>query len=305
MGDRGQEAHQFFLEAQETITKELVSVEGGQFRVDEWDREEGGGGRSMILLDGRIFEKAGVNVSCVHGELSEAFARELPGEGRSFFATGVSLVIHPRNPHAPTVHANFRYLEKGGDAAWFGGGSDLTPWILYDEDAIHFHRTWKSACDRHPVASYARFKKWCDEYFYIPHREECRGIGGIFFDYYGLDSPKLGTKADLDQVFAFVKDAATRFPEAYVPIVKRRKDTPFTEAERTWQLTRRGRYVEFNLVYDRGTVFGLKTKGRVESILMSLPNLVRWGYDEHAEPGSKEARLVEILKKPRDWLADG
>jgi coproporphyrinogen III oxidase len=295
MQARGQAAHQFFRKIQEQITERLAQIDGGSFRIDEWDRDEGGGGRTMILLDGRVIEKGGVNVSCVHGELSDAFAKELPGEGKNFFATGVSLVIHPRNPHVPTVHANFRFLEKG-TSSWFGGGSDLTPWILYDEDATHFHRVWKSVCDRHPIADHARLKKWCDEYFFLPHRGETRGIGGIFFDYFS---------GDHDTTFRFVEDAASHFLDAYVPIVERRLDTPFTEAERTWQLTRRGRYVEFNLVYDRGTIFGLKTKGRIESILMSLPNLVRWGYDEHPEPGTKEARLLEILKAPRDWLADG
>ncbi len=305
METRGRAAHQFFLQIQQEITDRLAAIGGNPFRVDEWTRDEGGGGRSMILLDGTTFEKGGVNVSCVHGELSEAFAKDLPGEGRRFFATGISLVIHPRNPHVPTVHANFRYLEKGTDAAWFGGGSDLTPWILYDEDAVHFHRVWRSVCDRHPVANYARFKEWCDEYFFLPHRGERRGIGGIFFDYLGLAGSKIGTPADLDQVFAFVKDAAAGFLDAYVPIVERRRAAAWTEDQRLWQLTRRGRYVEFNLVYDRGTIFGLKTNGRVESILMSLPSLVRWGYDEHPAPGTEQARLVGILEKPRDWLGDG
>src|SRR5262245_20236387 len=177
MEARGGAAHQFFLDVQRDITDRLAAIDGGTFRIDEWDRAEGGGGRSMVLLDGRVFEKGGVNVSCVHGELTDSFAKELPGEGKSFSATGVSLVIHPRNPHVPTVHANFRYLEKGTAAAWFGGGSDLTPWVLYDEDAIHFHRVWRSACEGYPFADHSRLKTWCDEYFFIPHRQECRGVG--------------------------------------------------------------------------------------------------------------------------------
>jgi coproporphyrinogen III oxidase len=301
---RGQAAHQLFLDVQARITDALASLDGaGCFRVDEWDRPEGGGGRTMVIEDGRVFEKGGVNVSAVHGELTEAFARELPGEGRRFFATGVSLVIHPKNPHVPTVHANFRYLEKGdgaGYTAWYGGGADLTPWILYEEDAVHFHRVWREVCGRHAVADHDRLKRWCDEYFYLPHRGETRGIGGIFFDYFGTGGDK-GTPAELDEVRRFVEDAAGSFLDAYLPIVERRQHAAATEAERDWQLVRRGRYVEFNLVYDRGTVFGLKTGGRIESILMSLPNLVSWKYDHQVEPGY-QAELVEVLKKPRAWI---
>ena len=287
---RGHAAHQLFLDVQARITDALETLDGGQsFRVDEWTRPEGGGGRSMVIEDGRVFEKGGVNVSAVYGELSEAFAKELPGAGRRFFATGVSLVIHPRSPHVPTVHANFRYLEKGDGTsfeAWYGGGADLTPWILYEEDAADFHRVWRDVCGRHPVADHDRLKRWCDEYFYLPHRGETRGVGGIFFDYFGVGGDK-GTPAPLDD---------------YLPIVERRRHAPFTEAERAWQLVRRGRYVEFNLVYDRGTVFGLKTGGRIESILMSLPNLVAWKYDHQPEPGY-QTQLIEALTRPRDWLA--
>jgi coproporphyrinogen III oxidase len=295
---RGRAAHTFFLDVQDRITEALVSVDGQSFKTDEWKREEGGGGRSRVLMDGRIFEKAGVNVSLVFGELPDSVAKDMPGQGLRFLATGVSLVLHPRSPHVPTVHANFRYLERSDGASstgWFGGGSDLTPYILYDEDAIHFHQTWRDVCARHPVADYGAMKKTCDEYFFLPHRNERRGVGGIFFDY--LQSP------DPQDSFRFVKDAASSFLDAYLPIVDRRKDLPHSEEERTWQLTRRGRYVEFNLVYDRGTIFGLKTKGRTESILMSLPSAVRWGYDEHPLPNSYQSRLVDVLVTPKEWVA--
>lgn len=310
--ERGRAAHQFFLDLQDRITDALAGVDGRRsFITDTWEREGGGGGRSRVIEDGAVFEKGGVNVSAVYGDLPESFAKDLPGPGRRFFATGISLVIHPRNPHVPTVHANFRYLEKGdatGTVAWYGGGADLTPWILYEEDASHFHRVWQTTCQRHAVADYGAMKAWCDDYFMITHRGERRGIGGIFFDYLGLDSDfgkpdsLAHHRASLDDLFFFVKDAGASFLEAYVPIVERRRDTPASEDERTWQLKRRGRYVEFNLVYDRGTVFGLKTNGRVESILMSLPNLVAWKYDDHPLPNSYQSRLVDVLRQPRAWL---
>jgi coproporphyrinogen III oxidase len=286
----------FFKELQSEICAALEQVDGtSTFSSDEWAREGGGGGLSRVLVDGGVFEKGGVNWSRVEGELPEAFAREIPGDGREFRATGVSLVIHPRSPMAPTTHANFRYLEKG-DKRWFGGGADLTPYYFQREDAIHFHRTLEQACAPHaPIGDYARFKKWCDEYFYLPHRDETRGVGGIFFDY--LE----GEGQSIEAVFDFVRDAGRAFVPAYTPIVQRRRDEPWGDAERHWQLIRRGRYVEFNLLYDRGTVFGLKTKGRTESILMSLPPLVRWEYDLRPAPGSREAELIEHLT-PIDWL---
>jgi coproporphyrinogen III oxidase len=301
---RGREAHAFFLDVQDEITRGLTGLDPNGFREDRWEHDQGGGGRTRVILEGSLFEKGGVNVSAVFGELPEAFAAELPGTGRRYFATGISLVLHPRSPHVPTVHANFRYLEKGdGPVAWFGGGADLTPWILYDEDAVHFHRVWRDVTARHPVVDHRALKKWCDEYFYLPHREETRGIGGIFFDYLGLPPPR-GIEANLDDAFRFVKDAAGHFLEAYVPIVERRRGLSASEEERMWQLTRRGRYVEFNLIYDRGTIFGLKTKGRIESILMSLPTMVRWGYAESPKPGTYQERLIEALQKPRDWLSE-
>ena len=306
MSSRAERAHQFFLDLQDKITETVATIDGQPFQTDAWDRPAGGGGRSRVLQDGRIIEKGGVMVSFVTGEMSEAFAQQFPGRGRAFMATGISLILHPRNPHAPTVHANFRYLEKGQGAdavAWFGGGADLTPHVLYADDARHFHGVWRDVCVRSEVASYPALKKWCDEYFYIPHRKEARGVGGIFFDYLGIDAPELGGRAaDLELVERFVKDAGGSFLDAYVPILERRKDAPFTEAERDWQLHRRGRYVEFNLVYDRGTTFGLKTDGRVESILVSLPSPVKWTYGYEPADGTKEAELLEVLRSPRAWV---
>jgi coproporphyrinogen III oxidase len=265
-----------------------------RFREDSWQHLSGGGGVTRILAEGTVLEKAGVNFSSVTGSFSDELAATMPGTGTAFSATGVSVVVHPRNPHIPTVHANFRFISKGtgqGRTAWFGGGSDLTPYYPYREDAIHFHRTWREVCERHPVADHTRFKKWCDEYFYLPHRGEARGVGGIFFDY---------LTERLDEVFAFVRDAGDHFSAAYGPVVERRMGQPYTDAQRRWQMIRRGRYVEFNLLYDRGTMFGLKTGGRVESILMSLPPRAMWGYDETPAPGTPEAELLDYLK-PRDW----
>ena len=285
-------ADELFRRLQDEICAALEGEDGtAVFHSDSWTRPGGGGGITRVLCDGSVFEKAGVNTSSVQGQLKPEFAASLPGDGLDFFACGISLVLHPKSPMVPTVHANFRCLRRGG-ARWFGGGADLTPYYPEREDAVHFHRTWKGVCDRHDAAYYPRFKKWCDEYFYLPHRGETRGIGGIFFDY-------LQTDAERD--FAFVRDAGQSFLGAYLPIVKRRRETPFGERERAFQLLRRGRYVEFNLLYDRGTTFGLKTDGRVESILMSLPPLVRWEYDPHFPPGSREASLSEWLK-PTDWL---
>jgi coproporphyrinogen III oxidase len=294
---------------QDAITTRLEELDG-RFREDLWTRPGGGGGCTRVLAGGELFEKAGVNYSEVYGELSEEFGVKLPGEGRAFYATGVSLVLHPRSPRVPTVHANFRYIEKG-DLWWFGGGSDLTPCRLYEEDARHFHRVWKDVCDRHDPSYYARFKKWCDEYFYLPHRGETRGIGGIFFD---------DLTGDAARLFRFWKDAGSAFLEAYIPLVEKRRSETFSQEEREHQLLRRGRYVEFNLLYDRGTVFGLKTSGRVESILMSLPPLVRWDYvspdqpprvspDQPPRGGGElgtgpEAELLKVLRKPRDWLGE-
>ena len=304
-------AGSFFSELQDDICVALEKLDGqARFREDLWTREEGGGGRTRVMEGGALFEKAGVNFSEVHGAFDEALAERLPvGEGRAFFATGISLVLHPLNPFVPTVHANFRYLERGS-SGWFGGGSDLTPYYPYLEDAVHFHKTLKLACDRFDSTFYPRFKKWCDEYFFIKHRNESRGVGGIFFDYLAgthtddpLEPGKQRASVDrgIEFVFEFVQGVSHAFLPAYVPIAERRMNEPYTQREREFQLIRRGRYVEFNLVYDRGTHFGLETRGRAESILMSLPPLVRWVYDYKPEPDTREAEAQEFFK-PQDWL---
>lgn len=283
---------------QDAICRSLEALDqGGLFQEDRWEREGGGGGRTRILADGRVFEKAGVNFSQVHGKLPPALLEKMQGDGDEFFATGVSLVLHPVNPHVPTTHANFRYIERG-DSAWFGGGVDLTPYVLYEEDAAHFHGALADTCDAHNTDLYPRFKEWCDTYFYLPHRRETRGVGGIFFDYV-----KPSEEWPMDAVFAWWKSIGETFIPSYVPIAKRRKDTPYDEDLRTWQLRRRGRYVEFNLLYDRGTVFGLQTDGRIESILMSLPSPVRWDYDVQPTEPYQHA-LLKALGKPRDWRID-
>ena len=299
MSDLFDRAAKFFLETQGAICNALTEVDtGAEFSRDAWQRPGGGGGVARVLEGGAVFEKAGVNWSSVDGELPAELASTMPGEGTAFQAAGVSLVIHPRSPMVPTTHANFRCFTKG-DAVWFGGGADLTPYYLFREDAVQFHHELAMACDRHrPVGDYDRFKAWCDEYFYLPHRQETRGVGGVFFDYLGAK----GEPHPPEKVFDFVRDLAGAFVKAYVPVVQRRQPEPYGDAERTWQLQRRGRYVEFNLIYDRGTLFGLKTNGRVESILMSLPPLTRWDYDVMAKPGSREAELVAHLR-PTDWLA--
>jgi len=292
-------ARDLFAELQDVICDKLEETDGkAKFREDRWDYRQGddgsGGGRTRVIADGRVFEKGGVNLADVRGRLSERLADRLNVEPQPFRAAGISLVIHPLSPLVPTVHMNLRHLQLEDGTAWFGGGADLTPYYLFEEDARHFHHTWRTVCERHGTDYYPRFKKWCDEYFYIPHRDEARGVGGIFFD---------DLKEDPLEVYAFVEDAGRHFLEAYLPIVERRADEPWSDRERSWQLVRRGRYVEFNLVHDRGTLFGLETHGRTESILMSLPPLVRWTYDHRPEPDSREAALLEVLRTPRDWVS--
>jgi coproporphyrinogen III oxidase len=291
------QAADYFRGLQDRICAGLAAADGpGRFREDTWERPGGGGGRSRVLENGGVFEKAGVNYSEVFGEFTPEFAKQMPGDGLSFTATGVSLVLHPRSPLVPTVHANFRMLTHGS-AAWFGGGADLTPYYPVREDVIHFHRTWKRVCEAHaPRVDYAKMKADCDAYFYLPHRGEARGVGGIFFDYFGGDN--------LDAAFQFVREAAEAFLDSYVPIVERRKGLHWTPDQRAFQEYRRGRYVEFNLLYDRGTIFGLKTHGRTESILMSLPPVVRYVYDYHPPAGTPEADLTDYWLKPRDWAGE-
>ena len=277
-----------------------VIDQSADFATESWDRPEGGGGISRVLADGDVIEKGGVNFSHVVGSSMPASATQHRPElaGRSFRALGVSLVIHPRNPHAPTSHANVRMFmaEKPGAEPvwWMGGGFDLTPYYGYEEDAVSWHTQAKAACDPFGEGVYPRFKQWCDDYFYIPHRQEPRGVGGLFYD----DLNEWG----FDQTFAFMRSVGDGFLNAYAPILERRKDTPWTEEERQWQLYRRGRYVEFNLVHDRGTLFGLQTNGRTEAILMSLPPLVRWEYGLTPREGTPEARLMSDFLPPRDWL---
>ena len=298
MSDLFDRAAKFFHELQTDICRALAELDGAkEFGADAWQRPGGGGGVARVLEGGALFEKAGVNWSNVEGDLPAELASHMPGTGTSFRAAGVSLVLHPRSPMVPTTHANFRCISKG-DTIWFGGGADLTPYYFHREDAVHFHQTLADACDRHkPVGDYDRFKAWCDEYFFLPHRNETRGVGGVFFDYLGAK----GEHAP-ESVFAFVQDVGRSFVPAYRPIVERRSGETYGETERTWQLRRRGRYVEFNLLYDRGTIFGLKTNGRIESILMSLPPLTRWDYDISPQPGSPEAELIAHLRAT-PWLS--
>ncbi len=275
---------------------------GGRFREDKWTRPEGGGGRSRIISNGHVFEKGGVNISEVFGEVTDTMRIQLGMEGKRWFAAGLSLVLHPNNPFVPTVHANYRYFELYNEKneiteRWFGGGTDLTPFYLIEEDAMHFHQTYKKICDQYDPAFYPEFKKNCDEYFVNRHRNnERRGIGGIFYDY----QRPVQEKQDIFWV-NFAKDCGEGFLLAYIPIVKKRKNDPFSEKQKYWQEIRRGRYVEFNLIHDRGTIFGLKTNGRVESILMSLPPTVRFDYDHHPLEGSPEYHLLQVCLFPREW----
>jgi coproporphyrinogen III oxidase len=287
---------------QVSICAALERADGGAgFKADSWERPGGGGGESRILSEGRVFEKAGVGFSDVHGDqLPPSATRQRPElAGRGFRAMGVSVVIHPRNPHVPTSHGNVRFfVAESPDSApvwWFGGGFDLTPFYPYDADVLHWHETARAACEPFGADMYPRLKAWCDEYFHLPHRQEARGVGGLFFD----DMNEGGFK----RCFGLMRSVGDHYMPAYIPIVERRRDTSWDERERDFQLYRRGRYAEFNLAFDRGTLFGLQSGGRTESILMSLPPLVRWVYDWQPEPGSREAALQDYLR-PRDWLAE-
>ncbi len=291
----------YLLNLQDRISTEIEQADGhSRFREDRWDRPEGGGGRSRVLENGAVFEKAGINFSDVLGASlpPSATASRPQLAGAPFRAMGVSLVFHPRNPHVPTTHMNVRFFyaqPKDADPIWwFGGGFDLTPYYGYREDVIHWHQTARTACNPFGESLYPRFKEACDQYFHLAHRNEARGVGGIFFDDYD--------EGGFEQAFAFLQSVGDHFIPAYLPIVSRRQDLPNTEAERRFQLYRRGRYVEFNLVYDRGTLFGLQSKGRTESILMSLPPLVRWDYDYRPKPDTAEAELYNVYLQPQDWV---
>ncbi|KAK1430485.1 hypothetical protein QVD17_13255 [Tagetes erecta] len=300
--------------AQDSVCAAIEAADGGgKFKEDVWSRPGGGGGISRVLQDGGVWEKAGVNVSVVYGVMPpEAYRAANPvnadkngsfkPEPVPFFAAGISSVLHPKNPFAPTLHFNYRYFEtdarKDAPGAprqwWFGGGTDLTPAYIFEEDVKHFHTVQKNACDKFDPSFYPRFKKWCDDYFYIKHRNERRGLGGIFFD--DLND------YDQEMLLSFATECANSVVDAYIPIIERRKDTPFTDQNKAWQQLRRGRYIEFNLVYDRGTTFGLKTGGRIESILVSLPLTARWEYDHKPEEGSEEWKLLDACINPKEWI---
>ncbi|MDE0964975.1 MAG: oxygen-dependent coproporphyrinogen oxidase [Candidatus Latescibacteria bacterium] len=290
---------EYLLGLQDRICASLVAEDGGNFREDDWERPGGGGGRSRVLV-GRVIEKAGVNFSHVMGrELPAAASARRPElAGRGFEAMGVSVIVHPRNPFAPTSHANVRFFiaEKEGEEAvwWFGGGFDMTPYYGFEEDAVHWHQTAQEACRPFGDELYGKFKKWCDEYFFLKHRDEPRGVGGLFFDDFN--------EGGFAHCFAFMRSVGEGFVAAYMPILQRRKGLEYGDRQRQFQLYRRGRYVEFNLVYDRGTLFGLQSGGRTESILVSMPPLVRWEYDWQPEKGSQEAELYDVFLKPRDWV---
>jgi coproporphyrinogen III oxidase len=295
--------YDYIQNLQDTICQALENSDGmAKFQEDNWDRPEGGGGRTRVIENGNVFEKGGVNISAVHGKLPKVMQQMFNVAEADFFACGLSLVIHPNNPMVPTVHANWRYFEMYDSQgniinSWFGGGQDLTPYYLFKEDAIHFHSVCKKACDAHDSTFYTKFKQQCDSYFWNAHRNEARGIGGLFFDYC-----KANESMSMENWYNFVTEIGNSFTQGYIPIVEKRKNLPFTEIEKNWQEIRRGRYVEFNLIHDKGTLFGLKTNGRIESILMSLPPKVQWHYNHKPEENSPEKQLLDILESPRDWL---
>ena len=325
--DSRSRARTLLMGLQDSICQGLQALDGeGQFQEESWQRPEGGGGRSRVMKEGRVFEQGGVNFSEVEGaQLPPSILNQRPeAEGHRWFAVGTSMVLHPRNPCVPTVHLNYRYFEAG-PVWWFGGGADLTPYYPFLEDARHFHRTLKGACDSVDPRYYKVFKPWCDEYFYLRHRQETRGVGGIFYDYqdpggvlYKGSEPEAAAavaaatvaaasgpiEQDWEKLFRLASACGQAFLPSYGPIVERRNNLAYGDTERQFQLYRRGRYVEFNLVFDRGTIFGLQTNGRTESILMSLPPLVRWEYGYTPAPGSREALLTEVFTRPQNWLED-
>lgn len=294
----------YIHDLQNRICHALEQADGqATFKEDKWDRPEGGGGKTRVIAGGKVFEKGGVNTSIVFGPVTDLMRTQLKINGDNWFACGLSLVLHPNNPFVPTVHCNYRMFELYNANnevidRWFGGGTDLTPYYLFEEDAIHFHRTYKEVCDRFDTSFYVKFKKECDEYFVNKHRNnERRGIGGIFYDY-----QRPGAQQDVDFWMNFGKACGDAFIPAYIPIVEKRKDTPYTASHKYWQEIRRGRYTEFNLVHDRGTIFGLKTNGRIESILMSLPPTVRFDYNYQPEAGTEEYKLQQVCLQPVNWI---
>jgi len=293
----------YIQQLQDTITAKLEAIEGSaKFQEDIWKRPEGGGGRTRVIENGKVFEKGGVNISGVHGELPNSMKTYFGVKEGNFFACGLRLVLQPKNPLVPTFHANWRYFElygKDGELVdqWCGGCQDLTLYYIFDEDVKHFHSICKAACDKHSPEFYTKYKERCDSYFWNAHRNEARGIGGLFFDYC-----KATREMDMEAWYSFVTEVGNSFLQSYIPIVTKRKDLDYTKKQRDWQEIRRGRYVEFNLVHDKGTLFGLKTNGRIESILMSLPPHVQWRYDHKPEKGSEEERLLAVLKNPKQWL---
>ena len=295
--------YNFIRGLQDKITKELESIDSkAKFNEDLWERSEGGGGRSRIIENGNVIEKGGVNISAVDGPLPESMQKYFNVNEVDFFACGLSLVIHPFNPMIPTVHGNWRYFEmydKKGNIIdqWFGGGQDLTPYYIFEEDVKHFHQSCKNVCDHFHPDYYSEFKTMCDNYFFNHHRNEARGVGGLFFDYLKKDKD-----FSLEDRFDFVTAVGKSFLDAYMPILKKRMKHRFTQAQKNWQEIRRGRYVEFNLIHDKGTLFGLKTNGRIESILMSLPPKVQWLYSHKPKEGSEEKKLLDVLKKPKNWV---
>ncbi|MGN0002663.1 MAG: oxygen-dependent coproporphyrinogen oxidase [Sphingobacterium composti] len=288
-----------YQKIQDEITQALEVLDGSaKFEEEIWEREGGGGGRTRIIQNGNILEKGGVNFSAVHGKLPEPIKKAFGVDEDEFFATGVSIVIHPNNPHVPIIHMNIRYFELNEQIRWFGGGIDLTPHYVVDEDAKFFHQQLKNVCDKHKNTFYSEFKTWADNYFFIKHRNETRGIGGVFYD--KLTPEKTGLS--YEEIFNFSCDLGRTFTPTYIELVNRHRNQSYSQREKDWQLLRRGRYVEFNLVYDSGTKFGLETNGRIESILMSLPAQANWFYDFKAEPGSEEQRTLDLLKKNINWV---
>lgn len=299
-----QKVKSFLLDYQSNLCQRLSGLDGKAFHVDEWTRQEGGGGRTNVLSDGIVIEQGGVNFSHVFGDKLPQSASKLRPDlgGAEFDAMGISTVIHPRNPFVPTSHFNFRlfiaYPKDKAPIWWFGGGFDLTPYYLFEEDCVYWHQVTKSICEPFGKEVYPKYKKWADEYFYLPHRQEHRGIGGIFFD----DLNESVWSWDFEKCFEFIQAVGSGYIEAYLPIIEKRQHQAFTAQQRDFQLYRRGRYVEFNLIYDRGTLFGLQSNGRTDSILMSLPPEVKWGYQYAPEAGTVEAQLIERLKSPKEWV---